>query len=81
MQRFRTISKQKNKNSIPVPSNGVMSSQSDNVVTFDWPPVHQGIEPETNFKILSLRRGLYNFLNSLMMKTLATGTKICHIDQ
>jgi hypothetical protein len=41
-----------------VPSNGVMSSQSDNVVTFVWPPFHQGIEPETNFMILSLRRGV-----------------------
>jgi hypothetical protein len=27
--------------------NGVMLSQSDNVVTFVWPPFHQGIELET----------------------------------
>ncbi len=36
-----------------------MSSQSDNVVTFVWPPVQQGIELlPTRSKILSLRRGL-----------------------
>jgi hypothetical protein len=43
---------------IPVPSNGVMSSQAYNVVTFAWPPVHQGIEQETRSRILPLRRGL-----------------------
>jgi hypothetical protein len=41
-----------------VQSNGVMSSQSNNVVTFVWPPVHQNIELEIHSKILSLRRGL-----------------------
>ncbi len=38
--------------------NGVMSSQSDNVVIFVWPSVHQEIELETRSKILLLHRGL-----------------------
>ncbi len=32
-----------------VPSNEVISSLSNNVITFVWPPVHQGIELETQF--------------------------------
>jgi hypothetical protein len=64
------------------PSNGVMSSQSDNVVTFVWPPVHQGLELETRSKILSLRKGFVEFFKkSLMVKTFAAGAKIRHIDQ
>ena len=50
---------------IQVPSNGVISSQSDNVVTFDWPPVHQKIAQETRFKILWLLRGLKNLFKIL----------------
>jgi hypothetical protein len=52
------------------PSNGVMSSQSDNVVTFVWPPVHQGLELATRSKILLLRRGLWNFLKNLSWRRL-----------
>jgi hypothetical protein len=40
------------------PSNGVMSSQSNNVVTFVWSPIYKGIMLETRSKIISLRIGL-----------------------
>jgi hypothetical protein len=64
------------------PSNGLMSSQSDNVVTFVWPPVQQGIELETRSKILSLRRGMWNLKKkSLTVKTFAAAAKIRHRDQ
>jgi hypothetical protein len=43
-----------------LPSNGVMSSQWDNVVTFVWPPVHQGTELAISSKILSLSGVFFN---------------------
>jgi hypothetical protein len=56
-----------------------MSSQSDNVVTFVWPPVHQGIEL---FQDSIASHGSVEFCKKyLMVKTLAASTKIRHIDQ
>jgi hypothetical protein len=54
---------------ICIPSNGVMSSQADNVVTFVWPPVHQEFELETRARILSVRRGLWNLKKPLTVTT------------